>query len=341
MACLTKHILFAFYPLYVKWSHGIALLSALCKMNGIETSLYLLDTNEKFKEYLENHPCDYVGFSCVCSADFQLALPFMEIAKELDKTIILGGVYPRHGSFIDAPVDYICRGDGETLPAFINDNNTNLFDKPQVNMKLNDLPLPDYELFRDIPYNRELPFAPYIKNIISYHSSRGCPYRCSFCEVAYQHPEIRFRTMVSDDLNYLTSKYKPDVVLFGDELLPYYYEPWRDSWGDFKYPFVSYIRADISESLLIWLYDKGLSGCFFGIESADEAYRNNILGKNLKDVDIYRTVNLLNEMKIPFIASFMQNTPGETWRMKAKTEKMSREICQFPIIYQYDNLGVM
>ena len=335
---MSKHILFVFFPLYVKWSHGIALLSAICKLQGIKTSLYLLDTHERFKKYLEDNPCDYLGFSCVCVHDYLLSKPFMETAKEMGKIILLGGVYPRHGSYIDAPVDYICRGDGEMLPNFLTTGNTELFDEVQIRKNLNDLPLPDYDLFQGIPYNRELPFAPEIKNILSYHSSRGCPYQCSFCEVVYQPQEVRFRTMVGEDLSYLVDRYKPEMVLFGDELLPYYYEPWRESWGDFKFPFVAYIRADISESLLIWLHDRGLKGCFFGIESADETYRNEVLGKKLSDAALYRTVNLLKDMGIPFMVAYMRGTPGETWPMQAQTEKLCRTIGGYPIIYQYEDL---
>ncbi|MFH0887056.1 MAG: radical SAM protein, partial [bacterium] len=168
--------------------------------------------------------------------------------------------------------------------------------------------------------------------------SRGCPYRCSFCQVTMQPDVVRIRTKVDDDLTYLISNYNPGFIHFVDELIPYYDDKWRDSWGRFKHPFIAYIRADIPEKWLIWLKDRGLSGCFFGVESGNEDYRNKVLGKNLLDKDIIRTVALLKEMEIPFMASYMRGTPGESWEMQAQTMALSKILGGYPVFYQYEKI---
>lgn len=331
-------ILFVFVPLYVKYNYGIALLSSLCKVFGVKTEVYLLDNIDKFSDYLDNKHFNYVCFSCVTKYDYELSLPFMQIASTKGTITLLGGVFPRLGTYLQAPVDLICRGEAEMLPLFLTKDYTKLFESPQYYDDLNELPLPDYELFKDIPYNRELPFGSWDK-ILPYSSSRGCLFRCYFCAVSYQPLGVRIRTKVGKDLGRIIGEYSPDIIHFMDELIPYYDEAWRESWGDLNFPFAAYIRADISEKQLIWLKDHGLVGCFFGVESGNETYRNDVLGKKLSDRQIKRTVCQLKEMEIPFMASYMTEMPGETWPMKAETVRLSREIGGNPIFYRYENLG--
>lgn len=330
-------ILFCFYPLFVRYNHGIALLSALCKERGIETDLYILDSEERFAEYLKKDNSAYVSFSCVTVHDYKKCLPFIHEAKRLGKTVLLGGVYVRGNRIIDATADYICRGEGETLPDFILNGDDRLFKEKMICKDINSLPLPDYELFKNIPYDRKIPMIT-TEKVLPYHTSRGCLYSCTFCEVHGQPKQVRIRRKVHEDLEHIVFTYKPDYIFFSDELMPYYDKAWRESWGSFKFPFIAYIRADISADILHWLYDRGMVGCLFGVESGDEKHRNNGLNKNLLDTDIFRTVNILKELGIYYQASFIIDTPKETFIMKARTYKMAREIGGFTYITPYENL---
>ena len=297
----VKKILFCFYPLFVHYNHGIALLSRLCKDRGIETSLYILDTVSKFRGHLNENEYDYIGFSCCVEKDFEASAPFIHAAKETGKPVLLGGVYIRRGKHGDSPYStapfhsagklgqspplYVCRGEGETLPDFILNGDDRLFTEKLLCDDIGSLPLPDYGLFRNIPFDRKISFLDG-KKVLPYYSSRGCPFHCSFCEVQAQPRGVRIRERVEEDLSALARLYKPDIFFIGDELLPYYSEGWRRAWGDFHYPFTAYIRADISEMQLRWLHGRGLAGCAFGIESGDEKYRNEVLKKGLYDRDI-------------------------------------------------------
>ncbi len=130
------------------------------------------------------------------------------------------------------------------------------------------------------------------------------------------------------------------MLVLGDALPPYYDEKWRESWGDMKHPFVSYIRADIKENELRWLYGRGLAGCFFGVESGNEEYRNKVLNKNLLDKDILRTVSVLNEMGVPFMAAYMRGTPDDTWELQGETAKFMEDLGGYPVVYHYEELVV-
>lgn len=333
----VERILFTFYPLYVRYNHGLALLSALCEEKGIDTDLYILDDVQRFTDYVTSRKATHIAFSCVTEHDYKLCLPFMKAAKGLGCILYLGGVYIRRGLPSDAPVDYICRGEGETLPDFLLYGDDRLFTEKMLCRDINALPLPNYELFKNIPFERGTPFLEG-KKVLPYYSSRGCSYKCSFCEVQGQPRALRFRCQVQDDLRILSEVYSPDIFFMGDELLPYYNERWRDSWGDFRHPFTAYIRADISEESLLWLHDRGMVGCAFGIESGDERYRNEVLNKNLTDKDIYRTVGLLKKLDIKYAAFYMTNTPQETFAIRAKTCRMAQEIGGYPYIWEYENL---
>jgi radical SAM superfamily enzyme YgiQ (UPF0313 family) len=334
---MAVKILFAFYPLYVSYNYGIALLSSLCKSFGIETAVYLLDDVEKFKEYLGQNDFQYVGFSCVTKHDYLLSLPFMQAASSEDRVTLLGGVFPRLGHPLYAPVTAACRGEGEMLPMFLANGYTGLFQQQERYPDLNELPLPDYELFRDIPYDRDLPYG--CEGVmLPYSSSRGCPYHCKFCAISLQPPGVRIRTKVGEDLELLTEIYKPDIVHFLDELIPYYDPAWRESWGDFKHPFVAYIRADILPEHLVWLRDKGMQGCFFGIETGNEQFRNQVLGKDLSDRQIRNTVSLLKEMGMPYMVSYIRGLPGETWEIQAETMEFYRELGGYPVICLYEDM---
>ncbi|MCL4490837.1 MAG: hypothetical protein M1510_02885 [Nitrospirae bacterium] len=337
---MKKKILFAFYPLFVKYNHGIALLSALCKERGVDTDIYVLDSVKNFSDYILKNRIVFVGFTCVTEYDYKKCLPFMEEARRIGCISMLGGVYIRRGTDLDAPVDFICRGEGESLPDFLLHGDGKLFEKKMLCEDINALPLPDYELFRDIPFERDIPFLKG-KKVLPYHSSRGCPYSCSFCEIQGQPKVVRCRYKVQEDLSYLIGKYSPDIVFVGDELLPYYNQKWRESWEDFRHPFVAYIRADIPEDMLVWLHNRGMKGCAFGVESGDEQYRNEVLRKGLQDYEIFRTVEMLKRLRIEYVPFYMTDTPGETFAIKAKTFRMSQELGGYPVVWKYENLFEM
>ena len=333
-----KRVLFCFYPLYVKYNHGIALLSALCKECGIDTRLEILSDLESFTAAIVNYDPDYVAFSAVVEQDYRELIKFALRAKALGQTTLLGGVYARRGLPVDTLFDHVCRGEGETLPDYIINGDKELFERPMFWPDLNALPLPDYELFGDVPFDRGVPFLK-DKKVLPYYSSRGCRNHCSFCLVRQQTGKVRFRFKVKNDLKALAEKYGPDAFMIGDEQLPYFHPAWRESWGDFSYPFYAYIRADIKPTELDWLHERGLIGCAFGIESGDERHRNDVLKKGVTDAQIYATVERLNRLGIHYSPFYMMGTPGETFEIKNKTHGMAQMLGGYPIIFEYEELA--
>lgn len=336
-----KRVLFCFYPSHIKYNHGLALLSGLCKDKGIEVELCLLYTFDQFRKRLKAGHYDYVCFSCTARIDYEKTLPFAGMAQALGFKVLIGGTW---APMIPRGMDNfppVCRGEGELLPGYILSDGQEdaLFRAPMFVKDLNELPLPDYDLFDGIPFSRGYGILEGKKKQLPYFSSRGCPHCCTFCMTRYQLPLVRVRTKVEEDLSGLIECYAPDMVFFGDALLPYYSAAWRDSWGAFRFPFFAYIHASIESELLEWLIDRGLMACSFGIESGDERYRNEVLGKDLSDDQIFRTVKTLNRHGIPFVPFYMIGTPGEKIGIKAKTFEMSDRVGGFPVMWDYEDLG--
>lgn len=334
---MAVKVLFAFYPLYIRYNHGLALLSRLCKDQGIDVDLCLLNDYEAFGKCIQSGRYDHICISCVCRADYEKAIPFAALAKANGHRVLLGGTWaPMMPEGIDS-FPPICRGDGETLPDFFLDGNDSLFRKQMFCADLNNLPLPDYDLFKDYPFERGYGVLEG-KTQLPYFSSRGCPYRCTFCLTRHQAPIVRIRTKVQEDLDELVGRYHPDIIFMGDALIPYYSKAWRDSWCEFRHPFFAYIHAGIEPEILDWLIDRGLMSCLFGIESGDERFRNDVLKKNLTDDQLFKTVETLRKHNIPYAPFYITGMPGESFALKARTYRMMEDVGGLPVMNQYEPL---
>jgi radical SAM superfamily enzyme YgiQ (UPF0313 family) len=331
-------IMFAFYPHFVAYNHGISLLSALCKERGIEVSLCILSDVEAMLHQIEMDKPDVVGFSCVTIHDYRNCLPFIREAKVSGKIILLGGVWAGFGLPVDPAVDYVCRGDGEALPDFLLNGDTRVFERRMVCPNIHNLPLPDYELFRDIPFDRGFSCLKG-KKVLPYYSSRGCNGSCSFCQVRHQPKGVRIRARIKEDLITLDA-YGSDIYFMGDAGLPHLNVRWRESWEDYGHPFFAYIRADIKPSSLEFLISRGMTCCAFGVEAADEQYRNTVLRKNLSNDEILRTVDILYRNDVAMVSFFMADTPGETPEQREQTFAMSKAMPGQSFVFSYEELGV-
>lgn len=318
-------VAFAYYPLNIHWNHGSAVLSAICKEAGIETEIIPLVpgfTGEGF---------DHVCVSYVTVHDYQASLPLI---SDIQVPKYAGGVYARKGGIIEG-FDHVCRGEGESLVDFFLNGDTTVFDEKLVDKNINIFP--DYSGVAGNEFGRGIPFFA-DKKIFPYSHSRGCPYKCSFCEMRNLPQDVRVKTSIKQDLERIEREFKPELLYFTDETLPYYMESWRDQMVSNYQPFLSFIRADIDPEHLAFLIGHGLTACAMGIESGDEQYRNEVLNKGVTDKQIYQTVNTLDIYGIDRIMLYMRNTPGETPQIQDKTFDMVDRLGGYPMIFEYEVL---
>ena len=339
-------ILFTYYPLYIRYNYACGLLSAICKERGIETKNTSMDRIEKTIKYFRP---DYIGISYVTKFDFAFSLPFVEyFLKPMGIPLMAGGVYirlrestlPSLGIF-----DFICTGEAEILPDFLLKGDRTVFEEKYRCEDISSLPLPDYSDVDGSEFTVRNPIFRGMK-IIPYESSRGCPYQCVFCQVRKQSgsDKVRFRKTISADLAWLRETFKPDLIQILDEQPPYHMREWREQLAGNTTPLSMYLRADIKEDELTFLFNNGLRYCAFGVESGDEKHRNQVLKKNLSDEQLFSTINLLGKFNIRFMVFFMVGTPGEDEAIRKKTIEMSERMGRFggyPVFSRYEDLNLL
>lgn len=212
---------------------GIGYMSAVLKQKfpDIRIGYKRLGNRDKLSELLkvkENRP-DLVGLSSV-SQNYNEAIDFAKICRQFNIPVIMGGVHistlPK-GLSKDMDVGVIGEAE-ETIVElmsnfkggkFINldkidgicywHENELKINKPRSPIKnLDVLPFPDRDLFK-------------IDNsTVILITSRGCPFKCSFCSSAHFWGNVRFHSAeyVTKEVEFLIQKYKPNRIMFSDDL---------------------------------------------------------------------------------------------------------------------------
>ncbi|TKJ28970.1 radical SAM protein [bacterium (candidate division B38) B3_B38] len=133
-------------------------------------------------------------------------------ARYPEVRVILGGIYPtltpRHARE-HSGADYLIQGEGE-LPTLrlVDELTGNHRPSASITASLDQLPYPAYDLMR---VSRFLPIL----------TSRGCPYRCSFCASFKTYNGFRQRDplAVVDEIEYYVHQYRIDNIVFYDDAL--------------------------------------------------------------------------------------------------------------------------
>jgi anaerobic magnesium-protoporphyrin IX monomethyl ester cyclase len=157
------------------------------------------------------------------------------------------------------------------------------------------------------------------ERIASYISSRGCPWRCSYCYNQFVNKRT-FRAhsakRVINDILHLKKTYGITAVVFEDdnfftdrkraiEILKNIELPWSSSlradhitkWGD---DFLKKLKQTQCQELRI------------GAESSCQRILN-IMQKDISVEDIYRSAELCKQNNINALYNFMIGMPGENW----------------------------
>ena len=168
-----------------------------------------------FKNALDQvTPPDLVLLSCTMTYWYLGVRTVVDLIRKKfgQVPILLGGVYPTilpHHASAQTGVDKVCQGPGEyRIFSLINEV---LGDGTCPNLRfetLEELPIPDYSLLK----NRDsLPLL----------TSRGCPFRCSFCAsfLLSERFEQRSPASVLSELETLYRLYRPKNIAFYDDSL--------------------------------------------------------------------------------------------------------------------------
>jgi radical SAM superfamily enzyme YgiQ (UPF0313 family) len=201
------------------------------------------DPWEKISSYLLEGSFGYVGITSMPGPQLKQSIPVSKKIREFFPAIkiIWGGYFPsnQYKTVLQSDyVDFVVNGPGEkTFPALINalENNKpyelihNLIYKSDDQI----IKTPKDELYEPdelpaLPYeklNQFYPIKHYLgktylgTNTIEYHSSYGCPFKCSFCAVVPIYNarwKGRSAQNIYKDIKYLKEKFGGNAIEFHD-----------------------------------------------------------------------------------------------------------------------------
>ncbi len=153
-------------------------------------------------------------------------------------------------------------------------------------------------------------------------TSRGCPYRCTFCSSSRFWDKLRFFSAeyVVDEIEFLYQNHDVSMISFFDDLFAANRKRLkriirslknRQLLGKIKY--TCSCRANVVDKELASLFSEmGIVSVGLGLESGDENILQYLKGESIHVRDNIRAVNVLKDAGIAANASFIIGSPQET-----------------------------
>jgi len=189
------------------------------------------------------------------------------------------------------------------------------------------LPWPEREGLPIYNYNDN--FADLPMPNVQMWSTRGCPFKCSFClwpQAIYKEHKYRKRNpaAVADEMEYLVKNFDFKAVYFDDDIFNAEKSHVVGICDEItrrkiKVPWAVMARADLMDKdLLAILSHAGLYACKYGIESADPKVLEKC-GKNIDLIRVREVIKLTKELGIKVHLTFCLGLPGERKESISKT----------------------
>lgn len=357
------------------WHHFpyvLGLLASVIKKDGYD--IEIIDANidnlseEEVQKKIEEVKPTVVLVSAMTVMYRRMTHTAFRLVKEVNENIItiVGGIYPTQSLNLvvkDSNIDFIISGEGEErlpqlLKAIEGGRGFEKMDgisfqkergKPfTINpnrafiQNLDTVPFPEYDLFEMGKYtsygqkytqNFQFRAHPFAETM----SSRGCPYKCTFCssnELYAGRPTIRYRSAenVLEEVDMLVNKLGTRELIFLD-----------DSFLQSKRRFMKIMQGLVdrqygllwkSNNLSIFLMDDEVvemmkkSGCYqlnVSIESGSQVTLD-LIKKPVKLYKITKTIQRIKEAGIELTSNFVIGFPHETMDRIRETFHYAEEI---------------
>lgn len=307
---------------------GLGYIATVLDESGIEAKIIdnYVNPQSTCDEISQFDP-DLIGMYMNSPGYFQGIDLIDEIKECTDVPLIIGGpqanILPET---IPNKVDHIVKGEGEHVMLSMCQGKrwlNKIIDNRQNRIEnLDCLPFPDYKFFIDKPYNLKFGnlFGEDRHPIMTMHTSRSCPFDCSFCGVSsiWTRKYTKFSSnKILNEIENLIKKYGTQGIYFREDLFTCdrnrLYEFCKGAIErSLDIIWACEARADIqSKELLDLMYRSGCRGLYVGVESgSDEGLKKK--SKGLSKKDIRNFFKLTKESGIGTYATFCLGTPGET-----------------------------
>lgn len=324
---VTREIETIFPPL------GLAYLSSVLKRNFPDIQIKIIDRDIEY--FIKAFFPDAVGVSSV-SQNFGRAIEIAKLCKSLNLPVFIGGVHitllpeslPKEFDFgvygegeetIVEIVDFLSSGgisgssDMEKIKGLIlhTVDGIKLTESRPLIENLDSIPLPDRELL-NIPIGQ----TTYL------FTSRGCPYKCTFCASTRFWNKVRWFSVeyVVSEIENVINKYKPWAIVFYDDLfianttrLERIIELLCAKGINKKVKFSFACRANlVNEKLIQILKPLDIQMVCMGLESGCQKTLNYLKGSGITVEQNKKAVDILVNAKINVQGTFIIGSPEET-----------------------------
>lgn len=188
--------------------------------------------------------------------------------------------------------------------------------------EMDSLPYPDRET---IDHGWKLPNWDTVHLV----SSRGCPYKCSFCSSSLHWKRFRFFSpeYVAREIEYLRERYNPKILYFFDDLFVGHIGRWREVVKLFRerkihegVRFRAYARVDlITPQMADEFAELNFKYIDFGFESNSQEILNFLTKTRVTPEINQRAINEMARAGLSVGANFIIGSPPETLAMMEET----------------------
>jgi len=345
----------AFYQQCAVPYFGIMNLAAYLKHAGLKSEVIIESLEKNPIEKLKEMNPPLIGISVLSIEHDWLIKTTLAMRRAMPKVkIIVGGI---HAIFYieeilsETAADFVCHSEGEmVLLNLINELNKTV---PRWDSLPGLAYKDDLEVIR---INERAPLVPFDNGIVEdrgiyydrypklaraavhrFLSSRGCPFRCSFCYNSKIQDLFKgkgnyvrkksVKNFIGEIISQCT-KYSIKLIFFADDLFTFD-EKWLKEFLEIYkievgIPFICNTRADfINENIACMLAEAGCRTVSFGIETGNYYIRKEILKKDITDEQIIKCANLLTNNGIKIQTLNMFCLPGETLDDAYKTVELN------------------
>ena len=317
----------------------------------IDSQVEKLDYKSLKSRIISNNP-DVVGLTAMTMTliDVIKTIGLVKTVNENTK-VVLGG--PHVHLFPDATiklenVDYLVLGEGEEvfkellcaiddkgmlrkIPGLVFETNGEVINtgKRLLISDLDELPFPARHL---VPYKKYTSLLSKGSVVTTVFTSRGCPFKCSFCDRPHLGKIFRARSSVNvvDELEACTKLGIYEFLIYDDtftvnkrRVIDICNEIIRRKLNigwDIR------ARVDtVNEEMIAHLKKAGCQGIHYGVEAGTEKILR-MLNKGITIEQVKEVFDLTRKYKIPILAYFMIGSPKETLEDIYQTFKVMKEL---------------
>ena len=322
---------------------GIGFLIAVLEKAGHTVFFadnYLHNSDVPDLSYLIQNNIHMVGIyiNTICLRHSLAVIHRLEYYRQAGKwkgIIVAGGPHTTVApDTIPAFVDYVVQGEGEEAIVAIADGTATdrIVRFPRIE-DLDVLPRPAWDRFAPLPYNWESTFFRE-KPVFSMNTSRGCPFKCSFCSVCsiWGRKYTMFSAeRIVDDIEYLIKTHGAAGIYFREDNFTLNKRRLERFCNllmekNLTIPWVCETRVNtLTRDLVSLMAKSGARGFYFGVESGSQRILD-FMEKDITLHEIRQAFSWCQEFNIATAASIVVGIPTETQEELRETRQLLAEI---------------